>query len=71
MTTLAQIFSRIWGILPVIQKYLCLWKSFIKQATKLPLTAFIMVNDGLSKAVHIVLPRMQKWLWPDGYLNIF
>lgn len=71
MMTLAQIFGRNWGILSVIQKYLCLWKSFRNQATKLLLIAFIMLNTLLPKAVHVVLQRTLKWLWPDGYPNIF
>lgn len=49
MRTLAQIFGRVWGILSIIQKYLCPWKSFKKQATKFPLTTFIMLNNSLPK----------------------
>lgn len=57
MTTLAQLFGRYSGILSVLQKSLCLWKSFRKQATKLPPTAFSALNNPLPKVVPVVLQR--------------
>lgn len=67
MMTLAQIFGRIWGILSVIQKYLCLWKSFRNQATKLLLTAFINIEHSSTQSSTCSITKdvkmtMARWL---------